>query len=51
MNHVNLQYVATLREQLEQVAEETTSEGLPRSVYSFISSFLSLILPISLANS
>lgn len=27
---LNLQYVATLREQLEQLAEERTPEGLPR---------------------
>jgi len=27
---LTLQYVATLREQLEQLAEEKTPEGLPR---------------------
>lgn len=37
MNHVTLQYVATLREQLEQLAEERTPEGLPRSASSFLS--------------
>ena len=30
-----LQYVATLREQLEQLAEERTAEGLPRLVTSY----------------
>lgn len=28
----NVKYVATLREQLEQLAEERTPEGLPRFV-------------------
>lgn len=40
--HLNLQYVATLREQLEQLAEERTPEGLPRSVCSS----LPLLLPL-----
>lgn len=30
----NLQYVATLREQLEQLSEEKTPQGLPRFTYS-----------------
>lgn len=30
-----LQYVATLREQLEQLAEERTADGLPRLVVSY----------------
>lgn len=44
INHVTLQYVATLREQLEQLAEERTPDGLPRSVWSLTSLFSSLLL-------
>jgi hypothetical protein len=39
MNQETLQYVGTLREQLEQLTEERTPEGLPRSINSFLFPF------------
>lgn len=46
---VLLQYVGTLREQLEELAEEKTSDGIPRSILHFPFTFFNLFSRVKVA--